>query len=544
MRLPPLVLITLVSCWASVSSRRHPDPPPLSARAAAAINPAERTAQYWVEEAQAGIRARVKHDKSDGVARNVVMFLGDGMSVPTLAAARTLLGQNRGRTGEESQLSFEEFPTVGLAKTYCVNHQIADSACTATAYLCGVKNNYGMIGLTAAVPRRDCVASLDNSTHVASIAEWALQDGRDVGIVTTTRITHASPAGAYAKIANRNWENDLEVLLDGQDPLLCRDIAHQLVHSYPGNQFKVILGGGRREFLPNTTFDEEGTQGLRTDGLNLIEEWQASKESQNVDFKYVWNREQLMNLSQSPPDYLLGLFEGDHMQYHLEANNVTEPSLTELTEIAIRSLSRNEKGFFLFVESGRIDHGHHDNYAHLALDETIQLHAAVQRATEMLSEEDSLIVVTSDHSHVMAINGYSPRGNSIIGRSNEVGDDGIPYMTVSYTNGPGARPHDNGARVDVTTEENFGSLRWRTHAEVPLEDETHGGDDVAVFARGPHHALFTGLYEQSRIPHLMAYAACIGPGLHYCNAATHASYSSIFLIVTLLYMLNALNLHR
>ncbi|KAM3955471.1 membrane-bound alkaline phosphatase-like [Aphomia sociella] len=466
------------------------------------------------------------------------------MSVPTLAAARTLRGQREGRPGEEAQLSFEGFPTLGLAKTYCVNQQIADSACTATAYLCGVKNNYGTIGVTGEVPRRDCAASLDESRHVASIAEWALQDGRDVGIVTTTRITHASPAGAYAKVANRNWENDNEITLDGQDPLQCRDIAHQLVHMNPGNKFKVILGGGRREFLPNTTLDEEDTVGRRSDGRNLIEEWKESKTSENVDHQYVWNREQLMNLYDSPPEYLLGLFEGNHMHYHMEANLTTEPTLTELTEIAIRSLSRNEKGFFLFVESGRIDHAHHDNFAHLALDETIQMHSAVQRATELLSEEDTLIVVTADHSHVMTINGYTHRGGSIIGRSDELGDDGIPYMTLSYTNGPGARAHVDGSRVDVTQESNFGNdLRWRSHAEVLLIDETHGGDDVAVFALGPHHEMFTGLYEQSRIPHYMAYAACIGPGLHYCNAAATIQTSLVF-IVTLLCLLNIIRTNR
>ncbi|XP_059054708.1 membrane-bound alkaline phosphatase-like [Achroia grisella] len=467
------------------------------------------------------------------------MFLGDGMSVPTLAAARTLLGQNQGRTGEESQLSFEDFPTVGLAKTYCVNEQIPDSACTATAYLCGVKNNHGTIGVTAAVPRRDCAASLDESTHLASIAEWALRDDRDVGIVTTTRITHASPAGTYAKVANRRWENDDRVVEDGQDPTICRDIAHQLVHMYPANQFKVILGGGRREFRPNTTRDEENTRGRRTDGRDIIEEWQQLRAAQNVSYNYVWNREQLMNISESLPEYLLGLFEGSHMQYHLEANTTMEPTLTELTEIAIRSLSRNENGFFLFVESGRIDHAHHDNYVHLALDETLHLHAAVQRATELLSEEDSLVVVTADHAHVMAFNGYSPRGSSIIGRSNELGDDGVPYMTISYTNGPGARAQVDGVRVDVTNDSDIGSIWWRSHAEVPLEDETHGGDDVAVFARGPHHALFTGLYEQSRIPHLMGYAACIGPGLHYCSAAarSHAHLATI-VVLTLVYLLN------
>lgn len=126
-------------------------------------------------------------------------------------------------------------------QTYCVNEQIPDSACTATAYLCGVKNNYGTLGVTAAVARRDCAASTDAAARVQSIAEWALAEGRDVGIVTTTRITHASPAGAYAKTANRGWENDLEVTGAGHDTARCPDIAHQLVHMHPGNQFKVNI---------------------------------------------------------------------------------------------------------------------------------------------------------------------------------------------------------------------------------------------------------------------------------------------------------------
>ena len=68
-----------------------------------------------------------------------------------------------------------------------------------------------------------------------------------------------------------------------------------------------------------------------------------------------------------------------------------------------------------------------------------------------------------------------------------------------------------------------GDLDWESHVDVRLEWETHGGDDVAVFARGPHHSMFTGLYEQSQLPHLMAYAACIGPGRHACSGATQAA---------------------
>lgn len=140
----------------------------------------------------------------------------------------------------------------------------------------------------------------------------------------------------------------------------------------------------------------------------------------------------------------------------MEADKSTEPTLAELTELAIRSLNRNEKGFFLFVESGRIDHAHHANYAELSLDETIAMDLAVKRAVELLGDEDTLIVVTADHAHVMSINGYTKRGGDILGPSDQVGDDSVPYQTLSYTNGPGARPHVNNERADVTKESNYG----------------------------------------------------------------------------------------
>ncbi|CAG9789033.1 unnamed protein product [Diatraea saccharalis] len=149
---------------------------------ASEMNDVERKPSYWQEEARMAIEAReARRKETFGIARNIVMFLGDGMSVPTLAAARALLGQRQGRTGEESQLSFEAFPTVGLAKTYCVDAQVADSACTATAYLCGAKANYGTIGVTPAVMRRHCQAATEPNDHVYSIAAWALQAGKDAG---------------------------------------------------------------------------------------------------------------------------------------------------------------------------------------------------------------------------------------------------------------------------------------------------------------------------------------------------------------------------
>ncbi|XP_047522124.1 membrane-bound alkaline phosphatase-like [Pieris napi] len=493
----------------------HPDEP---GSVRGMVRRDELSASFWQEQAQAIVKRRAG-TKTGPAARNVILFLGDGMSVPTLAAARTLLGQRNGYTGEEAELSFETFPTSGLSKTYCVNAQVADSACSATAYLCGVKANQGTLGVSASVPRSNCSASLEPAARLQSIAAWALADGRDAGLVTTTRVTHASPAAAYARAANRNWENDARVRADGADPQQCPDIATQLITEDPGRQFKVILGGGRREFLPSHVLDEEGSNGTRTDGRNLIEEWRSDKIGRNVTHSYVWNREQLLSANATLPEYLLGLFESSHLRYNMLTNPTTEPSLAELTEVAIRMLQRNDKGFFLFVEGGRIDHAHHSNYAELALDETIKLSAAVSRAAELLDERDSLLVVTADHAHVMSFNGYAARGSSVLGTARGSDQHGVPYNTLSYTNGPGFRAHVEGKRVDITKEEKYGSLQWMSHVDVPLSSETHGGDDVAVFAQGPQHALFSGLYEQNAIPHLMAYAACIGPGEHVCNNA-------------------------
>jgi alkaline phosphatase len=143
-----------------------------------------------------------------------------------------------------------------------------------------------------------------------------------------------------------------------------------LVRNSPGKDFKVILGGGRSKFLPKGQIDEEGQMGQRSDGANLINEWKRSK---NGHASYISNREQLYGLNFTATDYLLGLFEADHMQYNLDANPNTEPTLAELTAAAIRILNKEKKGYFLFVEGGRIDHAHHETKARKSLDETIEV---------------------------------------------------------------------------------------------------------------------------------------------------------------------------
>lgn len=129
---------------------------------------------------------------------------------------------------------------------------------------------------------------------MTSIAAWAQEQGMATGLVTTTSVTHASPAGIYAHVANRNWENDAEVLSDNGDPNICTDIATQLVHGEVGHNLNVILGGGRKHFLPNTVRELEGKMGKRLDGHNLINEWLSMHGN---EAHYAQTRDELLNVS-------------------------------------------------------------------------------------------------------------------------------------------------------------------------------------------------------------------------------------------------------
>lgn len=134
--------------------------------------------------------------------------------------------------------------------------------------------------------------------------------------------------------------------------------------------------------------------------------------------------------------YVSGLFEAMHMKYRLESNAIKQPTLAEMTRKAIEVLSKEKNGYFLFVEGGLIDAAHHQVQATIALDETVELSKAVQQAVDMTNEDDTLIVVTSDHSHTMTMSGYPDRGSGISGLSGSMGLDNLPYATLSYANGP------------------------------------------------------------------------------------------------------------
>uniref|UniRef100_A0A8B9L635 alkaline phosphatase n=1 Tax=Astyanax mexicanus TaxID=7994 RepID=A0A8B9L635_ASTMX len=163
-----------------------------------------------------------------------------------------------------------------------------------------------------------------------------------------------------------------------------------------------------------------------------------------------------------------------------------------------------------FTARGRIDHGHHASEAKKALYEAVEFDRAIARAGELTSERDTMSVVTADHSHVFSFGSSSPRGNPVLGLSTKIGTDKKYFTTALYGNGPGFAIDSNGTRPDINI--NITSATGYTQqSAVPLSSETHGSEDVAIFAKGPMSHLFHGVQEQSYIAHAMAYAACIDP---------------------------------
>ncbi|MEW6705140.1 MAG: alkaline phosphatase [Pseudomonadota bacterium] len=506
-----------------------------SVHAAPAVQGPERV-QDWQQAGQRYIREAKALKPIEGRARNVILFIGDGMGLSTQTAARILEGQLRGQPGEENRLSFEAFPYAALSKTYSWDQQTSDSAPTAAALLTGYKTREGMLSVDHETPRNECDASRVAAHAVPTLLEIAAAKGRATGIVTTARVTHATPAAAYAHTPMRDWE------ADSQLPPGCgvKDIARQLIEVAPEvrRSLKVVLGGGRAYFMPKprevpkpaaqgasaaasapaavelvgVPDPEYGNpRGRRADGRDLTAEWLASR---GPGARYVWNKAGFDAADPASTEYLLGLFEPSHMHYELDRaqDKAGEPSLSEMTEKAIRLLQRHRKGFFLQVEAGRIDHGHHAGNAKRALLDAIELSNAVRKAVQMTRESDTLIIVTADHSHVFSIAGYPHRGNDILGLAKDVplldGEPAVPakdargkpYTTLGYHNGPGHRGGPE--RPDLTAVDTT-HADFQQEAAIPLESETHGGEDVAIWARGPKAHLVRGSMEQNWIFHVM-----------------------------------------
>ncbi|MCP4324400.1 MAG: alkaline phosphatase [Alteromonadales bacterium] len=536
-----LSVLALTACNNSSSTQPDlPAPAPETIKQLTELQISNNSSSDWyiagkqqVSKTQSDIETIVKQP---GQAKNIILFIGDGMGVSTLTAARILEGQNKGLLGEENRLSFENMPFTGFAKTYNVDAQTPDSAGTMTAIISGVKTDKGVIGVDEQVERGDCASAQGN--ELVTILELAEIAGKSTGIISTARITHATPAATYAKSANRNWEDTSDMPQEAIDAG-CKDIADQLVNfeanleaRYNGldvDGIEVVMGGGRRHFLPkDASFNSPDAvsekEGDRSDGRDLINEWKTTYTSG----EYIYDQSGFDALDSETTQRVFGLFNESHMHYEADRKNDIsgEPSLSQMTEKAMAILDNNEKGYFLTVEAGRIDHAHHAGSAYNALTDTIELSNAVKIAMQNSNPEETLIIVTADHGHVFTIAGYPKRGNPILGKVVSVGKteptlaaDDLPYTTVGYTNGRGFRDFGDETNADATyafdavtgrvdlSEINTTACGFHQEALVPLSSETHSGEDVAVFASGPGAHLVNGNYEQSLLFHVMDFSA-------------------------------------
>lgn len=467
-----------------------------------------------------------------GEAKNVIFFLGDGMGPVTVTAARIYKGEKQLAaapgsiaSSERGKLAMQSLSSAARVKTFSRDGQTTDSAPSMAAYMTGVKMNNEVISMSAEtsayrpdgtqyISGENSACPQGNGQPAVTLLELSKAAGRAVGAVSTTRVGHATPAATYAHVCNRNAYNT---------------IAEQATPGHPnynaalGNGIDVLMGGGLRNYLT----PDVNPSSRRTDGVNLV------KLMQNAGYTYVNSASQLAGLDATRAARLLGLFAQSEMAYELDRvkQQLDQPSLAQMTTKALDVLSRNSNGFFLMVEGGRIDHALHGSNAKRALEDTLALDQAIEQTLAYMQRKDpglanTLIVVTADHDHAMAFNGYTKINNPILGKVVDyqsgqlaMAADGKPYTTLVFGNGgrpttsagsqvnpedgnkPWIAPPRAAERQDLT---NIDTTQDNFLQEVGINlgtpgAETHGGGDVMLYAGGAGATIFRGTMDNTRV---------------------------------------------
>ncbi|NVO18795.1 MAG: alkaline phosphatase [Bacteroidetes bacterium] len=320
------------------------------------------------------------------VPRNIILMIGDGMGSAQLYTCITVKGD---------KCNIAHFPYSGFVKTYSADSYITDSGAGATAYATGHKTNNGYISVSP------------EGKNLKTILETAESKGLATGLVATSAITHATPAGFIAHTSNRGNMDDI-----------ARDFLK--------TDIDVFIGGGYDNFAH------------RKDSINLIDSLRAHKYTIARDLKDV----DVPNVSK------LAALLADGPMPRISAGRGS--MLPDATEMALKLLKRNKKGFFLMVEGSQIDWGGHDNDLNYVVDETVDFDNAVGKAIEFAKKDgETLIIVTADH---------------------ETGG-------LALTGG------------DIKTGKVQGSFVYKDHTAVM----------VPIFAFGPGSEQFTGLMENTDV---------------------------------------------
>ena len=492
----------------------------------------DKPGQYTIEAAAGDKTARVTWEvfaTGPAKAKNVILFIGDGMSVAHRTAARVLSkGLKEGRYGGE--LAIDDMPHMALVSTSGTDSVVTDSANSASAYTTGHKTCVNAMGVY-------CARNKSNLDHpkVETISELVKRTrGMSVGVVTNTEIEDATPA---AMVAHNRLRADY----------------NSIVKDFFAVQPEVILGGGTPNFLAKST---QGSK--RTDEEDFI------KKFQDAGYNYVTTKTELAAANGS--NKLLGLFNPSNIDGALDrfflkkgsvANFPDQPDLTDQVRAALDVLSKNDNGFVLMVESGRIDKYSHSLDWERAVYDTIMLDNAVKVAKDFAGDRnDTLIIVVPDHAHGVAIVGTydderSGETRSRLGVYNlsqfpnypAPNADGYPdkvdvsrrlaFVFSAYPDTcDNSRPYLDGENVPavegqtkgtfVANEKNCalpGAVRRTGNLPFNMNSGVHAADDVVLTAMGPGAELFRGRIDNTRVFRVMATALGLGPGTEPVRAS-------------------------
>jgi alkaline phosphatase len=437
----------------------------------------------------AALTEALKRQPIDKPARNIILFIGDGMGINSVTAGRIFTGQTKGVDGASYRLTFEGLPYTAFSKTYSTSSLVTDSANGISAITTGIKTINGGIGVDGNVKAGSCDGV--EAARIRTVAETAKLQGRAAGFVTTSGITDATPAGTYGHTSTRGWR--------AKAPEGCVDLARQLVEAPKSIRMDVAMGGDREKFLPQDKPDSKDAQ--RVDGRDLTKAWKKD------GGLYVTDTAGLTALDAKSGKPVLGLFSVGDLPSPVDTDkHKGVPGLDEMTGRAIDILSQNPNGFFLLVESASIDKWHHRNNAYRALTDVDELDKAVKVALEKTNAEDTLIIVTADHSHGLVESGYPKRDAPIMGlvtgTSGADEEDTAPPMTIlSYATGPGGVKPGEASRT--LTQDEATKPDFLQPALTKLGSAAHGGEDVPVYSRGPQAYLLSSTVESSFIYQVM-----------------------------------------
>jgi alkaline phosphatase len=315
------------------------------------------------------VAARTTGSVRNGVPRNIIFMVSDGMSigVPTLTEPFKLMVREgksataalatREASTHWRQLAEDPHLVHGQLDMGSLNALVTDSAAAASSWGSGSRVFNGALNM------------LPDGTALTPLYEVARQAGKRTGLVTTTTVTHATPAGFAAAIDHRNKED-------------------QIAEQYLG-RVDVALGGGRRHFNPQRREDQRDLVGeFRQHGYTVMNHRDELRQALNGG---------------ATPAKILGTFSGGHLPYTIDTRDDPSldeqtPTLAEMTRLALRSLAQGRDGFILQIEGGRVDHAAHANDTGAILWDQLAFDDAIGEAREFAERDgDTLVIVTSDH---------------------------------------------------------------------------------------------------------------------------------------------------